>query len=259
MCTDGAHYPAARVDLTAQRRDWEDLGRLDPLWAVLSDPGKRFGGWEPEEFFASGERDVEDFLETCGRHGLPVERSHALDFGCGAGRLTRALSTRFDRTTGIDISEPMINLARRLNQDRLGCEFLVNASDDLSRFDDESFDFVVSHIVLQHVPRREAILGYVGELARVLRSGGALVFQVPSSIPMRYRLQLQRRMYGALRAAGVRVETLYRRLRLQPMRMTAVSVEAVTRRLEERGLRVIELDTSQEPGGVVSTGYVATR
>jgi SAM-dependent methyltransferase len=243
----------------AQRRDWDDLSRLDPLWAVLSDPSKRFGRWKLEEFFASGERNVADFLDACGRYGLPVERSRALDFGCGAGRLTRALSIRFERCTGVDISAHMIELARSLNRDRSGCEFMVNTRDDLSRFDEESFDFVVSHIVLQHVPGRETILGYVDELARVLRPGGALVFQVPSSIPLRHRLQLARRLYVALRAAGVPPETLYRRLRLQPMRMTAVSSEAVTRRLEDKGVRVVELTTHLAPTGVVSASYIATR
>ena len=247
------------VDLTAQRRDWEDLSRLDPLWAVLSDPSKRFGRWRPEDFFASGERDVVDFLETCDRYGLPAARSAALDFGCGAGRLTRALSTRFNHCTGVDISEPMINLARDLNRDTSGCEFLLNDRDDLSLFEDESFDFVVSQLVLQHVPDREAILRYVHEFARVLRPGGALLFQVPSSIPLRYRLQPARRIYRALRRAGVSAEMLYRRLRLQPMRMTAVPTEVVRARLEDSGLGVVELTTEEGLAGAVSASYLATR
>jgi SAM-dependent methyltransferase len=247
------------VDLTAQRRDWEDLSRLDPLWAVLSDPSKRFGGWRLEEFFASGERDVVDFLETCDRHGLPAARTAALDFGCGVGRLTRALSTRFNHCTGVDISEPMIDLARDLNRDTAGCEFRLNDRDDLALFEDESFDFVLSHIVLQHVPGPDAILRYVGELARVLRPGGALLFQLPSSIPLRYRPQLARRVYGALRRVGVSAETLYRRLSLQPMRMTAVPIDAVRARLVDSGLTVVALTTEPGVAGTVSASYLATR
>jgi SAM-dependent methyltransferase len=259
ICTAPGHYPVASVNLTAHRRDWEDLSGLDPLWAVLSDPTKRCGNWHPEEFFASGERDVAEFLEVCGRHRLPRERSAALDFGCGAGRLTRALSTHFERCVGVDISGRMVGLARDFNGDRPGCQFAVNDSRDLARFEAESFDFVVSHITLQHVPGRELILGYIGELARVLRPGGALVFQLPSSIPMRYRFQPGRRLYRALRSLGVPAETLHRRLRLQPMRMTALPTDAVSRRLEQAGARVFKLTKDADHAGVISAGYYVTR
>jgi SAM-dependent methyltransferase len=246
------------VDLATQRRDWEDLSRLDPLWAVLSEPSKRFGGWSPDEFLASGERDVAQFLEVCGRHGLPRTRSRALDFGCGAGRLTRALSHRFESCVGVDIAEPMVEVARDLNRDRPGCEFLVN-DDDLARFEDATFDFVVSHIVLQHVPGRDAILRYIDELVRVLRPGGVLVFQLPSSVPVWSRLHLSRRVYLVLRRIGLSAETLYTRLRLQPMHMSFLASEVVSRRLMDGGARVFELVEEREPNGVVSVGYYVTR
>ena len=246
------------MDLTAHRRDWEDLARIDPLWAVLSDPSKRSGNWDPEEFFASGERDVAAFLGVCGRHGFPRRRASALDFGCGAGRLTRALVTRFEYCVGVDISEPMVELARDFSRDRPGCLFAVNDSDDLARFEDASFDFVVSHITLQHVPGRERILGYVREFVRVLRPGGALVFQLPSSMPLRYRPQLGRHVYRGLRSLGVPAVTLQRRLHLQPMRMSAVSVDAVSRTLQEAGADLVEVETHRDGAGVVSAGYYAT-
>jgi len=30
---------------------WEDLGKLDPFFAVLTDPKKRYGKWNSHEFF----------------------------------------------------------------------------------------------------------------------------------------------------------------------------------------------------------------
>jgi hypothetical protein len=38
--------------------NWDRLGRSDPLWAVLTETSRRGGGWTPEEFFATGERDI---------------------------------------------------------------------------------------------------------------------------------------------------------------------------------------------------------
>jgi SAM-dependent methyltransferase len=259
ICTAAGHYPGAGVNLATHRRDWEDLSRVDPLWAVLSDPSKRFGNWDPDEFFESGRRDVAAFLGECLRRGLPRERTSALDFGCGAGRLTRALSEHFERCVGVDISAPMVDLARSYNADRPGCEFAVNDSADLARFPDGEFDFVLSHITLQHVPGPDVLLGYIGELVRVLRPGGALVFQVPSSIPVRNRAQLGRRLYGALRALGVTAETLQRRLRLQPMRMTAVPTPVVEARIEAAGGRLIEPTREEEHSGIISAGYYVTR
>ena len=38
------------------KRNWEAFGRDDPLWAVLTEPSRKGGGWDPDEFFATGER-----------------------------------------------------------------------------------------------------------------------------------------------------------------------------------------------------------
>lgn len=48
-----------------------------------------------------------------------------------------------------------------------GVSFVVNRSDDLSQFDDSSFDFVYSNIVLQHVSN-ELQRAYLAEFCRVL-------------------------------------------------------------------------------------------
>src|SRR5687768_12932320 len=41
------------------RRVWQTLGRDDPMWAVLSHADKRGGRWDPEEFLATGEVEVD--------------------------------------------------------------------------------------------------------------------------------------------------------------------------------------------------------
>jgi hypothetical protein len=42
------------VSLSRHKREWEDLGAVDPLWAILSDNQKKFGRWDLEEFFQTG-------------------------------------------------------------------------------------------------------------------------------------------------------------------------------------------------------------
>ena len=97
-----------------QARDWNDLATVDPLWAVLSAKGKRNGGWELDEFFATGEAEVAQMLARAAELGRPGRNDSALDFGCGVGRLTRALAVHFDNTLGVDASAQMIEQARRL-------------------------------------------------------------------------------------------------------------------------------------------------
>jgi hypothetical protein len=43
----------------ALRRHWERLGRRDPYWAVLTDPDKRGGGWNIDDFFRSGVDEID--------------------------------------------------------------------------------------------------------------------------------------------------------------------------------------------------------
>lgn len=45
-------------------------------------------------------------------------------------------------------------------------------------FPDESFDFVYSYAVFQHIPSREVVFGYLAEAGRVLRPGGILRCQI---------------------------------------------------------------------------------
>jgi ubiquinone/menaquinone biosynthesis C-methylase UbiE len=70
--------------------------------------------------------------------GHPMQRESALDFGCGVGRLTRALSRYFNQSYGIDISASMIKKAQELNQSYPNCQFIFNDKADLRFFSDLS-------------------------------------------------------------------------------------------------------------------------
>ena len=43
------------MSLERHRQDWEHLAETDPLWAVLTHPGRKGGRWDVDEFFATGE------------------------------------------------------------------------------------------------------------------------------------------------------------------------------------------------------------
>jgi SAM-dependent methyltransferase len=214
--------------LERHRQDWEDLAANDPLWAILAAPEGRGGRWQIDEFFASGEAEIAQVLEVAAGLGLPEQHERALDFGCGVGRLTRALGGRFQDAVGIDISAEMVRLARELNAER-NCRFELNVTPDLAAFESDSLDFVYSALVLQHLPRVELIRSYLAEFLRVLRPGGLAVFQTLARLPVALRVQPRRRAYAVLRRAGISHELLLTRLKLVPTRLTAISEDDVRR------------------------------
>jgi len=166
------------VDIRGLQETWDALGSDDPLGVILGYPERRHD-WDAEEFFRTGEAEIDGTLQRAERFGLPRARERALDFGCGVGRLTQALCRHFERVEGVDIAPSMIAAAERLNRHGDRCRYHLNDSDSLAFLGGESFDFVYSALVLQHM-QPELARGYLAELVRVLRPGGLLVFQVPS-------------------------------------------------------------------------------
>ncbi len=167
------------MTLKRTKRNWELFGRNDPLVAILTDPERAETGWDVDEFFLSGRTEVAAHLRDLAAVGIPVARERALDFGCGVGRLTQALCDHFEQCDGVDIATSMIEGARRQNGVGPRCRYHVNDAPDLSVFGDGTFDFVLSIIVLQHIPPVVS-KRYIGEFVRVLRPGGVAVFQAPA-------------------------------------------------------------------------------
>lgn len=162
-------------------KNWELFGRQDPMFGVLSDPTKKHGRWQEDEFFESGRAHVAKLFRILAEHDAPFTPGRALDFGCGVGRLTRPIGERFEHTIGVDVAPSMIALARRHNPAGSRCEFVVNRHPDLHQFADASFDVVHTCLVLQHIPP-EVSANYIREFLRITRPGGLVVFQVPSRV-----------------------------------------------------------------------------
>jgi len=167
------------MDLKELGRNWNRFGKQDPLWAIISYPEKKGGKWAPEDFFQMGRDEISLLYKYLAGLNLPLPRQHALDFGCGVGRLSQALAADFDMVSGVDIAPSMIKLARRYNRYEHRCRYFLNERDDLSLFPDNRFDFVISLITLQHIHPRY-IRQYLIDFLRVLSPSGVLYFQLPS-------------------------------------------------------------------------------
>jgi len=167
------------MDLKELQSNWNTFGKQDPLWAIATWPDKKGNRWELREFFELGKKEIAGVLDHLTLLGVPVPRGRALDFGCGVGRLTQALAQHFDEAVGVDIAPSMITLANRYNRHGSRCTYRLNEVDDLELFPSESFDFIYTNIVLQHMLPAYS-KSYIREFMRVLKPGGIMVFQLPS-------------------------------------------------------------------------------
>ena len=92
-----------------------------------------------------------------------------LDVGCGTGNLTLALSAAKAATTGIDLSAPYVEYARRRVTDRV---VAIDVGDALNLpYPDSAFDRALSMLALDVFPDPQLALS---EMRRVTRSGGAV-------------------------------------------------------------------------------------
>lgn len=167
------------MELKKLRENWNTFGQKDPLWAILTEPTKKGNKWELDEFFQTGKKEISDLIKYLNEREISFSRSKALDFGCGVGRLTQALSDEFEEVHGVDIAESMISQAKKYNKHKDRCHYHVNVKEDLMLFDGNNFSFVYTNIVLQHMKPVYA-KKYIKEFLRILSQEGVLVFQLPS-------------------------------------------------------------------------------
>jgi SAM-dependent methyltransferase len=157
------------------QNSWEAMAKDDAMWAILTNNNK----WDVDNFFATGQVFIKTTMDYFKSLKININYGDCLDFGCGIGRLTQPLAEWFERVVGVDISNEMILQAHKFNKYPTRLRYLQNTEN--LPFADHSFDYVQSHIVLQHIDYALS-MRYLEEFARVLRPGGILYFQLPVSL-----------------------------------------------------------------------------
>lgn len=163
------------MELKNLQREWDRLGKVNALWAILNKRGRK---WDLKEFFKTGQKEIRTIMSYISDLNLTFHAGKALDFGCGVGRLTQALVPYFNQVYGVDIAPSMIELANKYNKYDNRCKYILNKSSDLSLFPDNNFDFIYSNIVLQHIEPKY-FLSYIREFLRILHPNGILIYQLP--------------------------------------------------------------------------------
>jgi ubiquinone/menaquinone biosynthesis C-methylase UbiE len=115
-----------------------------------------------------------------------VDGQSICDVACGQGWIARFLATRGAQVTGVDLSERLIMLARRYEeQEPHGITYIEDDAQHAETLGDASFDGAVCILALMNIPDLAAVLS---TLHRILKPGGWLVaaishpcFQTPDS------------------------------------------------------------------------------
>lgn len=181
--------------------DWRRWGETDPYFGVCTEERFRRSSIDDnrEAFFRSGEAHVEERLAAAARHYGQFRRGSALEFGCGVGRLTLPLAATFGHVTALDIAPAMLAEAHRNAQARGLNNISFRQSDDALSNADGSYDFVLSCIVLQHIPIRRG-MRIIQAMLEKTAPGGIVALQLCSgrhdSLASRTRFWIQRNVPG---------------------------------------------------------------
>jgi SAM-dependent methyltransferase len=228
----------------ASNKEWKKWGEIDPLFGVASWQNKQRGGsspWTDEQFYQLGESDWEGFARHWEMYG--VNRENCLEIGCGAGRITMQLAQYFKDVQAIDVSEEMIEYARR-NISGSSVTFHLSSGIDIP-LADQSVISVFSTHVFQHFDSLSVADCYFSEIARTLRPGGTIMIHVPvyawpsESLLLRVSYAAQKAM-GDLRARGKRLLMHYDVVR-PFMRGLSYPMEYLFEALPSHGFGDIEL------------------
>ncbi len=128
---------------------------------------------------------------------LPPPAGPALEVGCGEGRIVRALRAGGYDIQGVDVSETLVEAARRADPDG---RYTVADAAHLP-FPDAAFILVVAFMSLQDI---DDLHGAIAEAARVLKPGGHLCLAILHPL----------RTAGAFQGEALLIDDYFRRREL---------------------------------------------
>ena len=131
----------------------------------------------------------------------------ALDFACGPGRMVKRMRKIFAKVDGCDISERMIEEARKRVPDT---DFYITNGNDLGKVPLNSYDLVYCTISMQHIASYQIRSEILRNMNKVLKESGKVVLQMAYNANCPYVFEKKRlilngneiRVYGKIPMAA---------------------------------------------------------
>ena len=151
------------------------------------------GSWTA--LLKTGEEDVARALSVT---GMRVGKDRTLlEIGCGVGRMSAALATRFGRVIGVDVAPTLIEEAQRRNeQDHVSFEVCDGVH--LRPAGASGCDTAFSYEVLYYLNRQSLTACFIDTFV-LLRHGGEFVFHLnlePIRLTTRFSFLFRRALYA---------------------------------------------------------------
>ena len=177
----GTFYAPARTKAGHVRETIAPAERARP-WAERLPPtdlrhyyGLRDGRWCDGLYLSSGASDVRAMRRALAADGAGTPGPRILDFGCGAGRMTRHLDAEAEtgEVWGVDIHAEAIRWAQAHLPP---FHFVTTTTAPHLPFEDRSFDLVFASSVWTHIGDLDD--AWLLEVRRILKPGGRLYFTI---------------------------------------------------------------------------------
>jgi SAM-dependent methyltransferase len=153
------------------KKGWNTISRDYQASVKISLDDVHYGPMAP------GEKELRLLGDVAGRD--------ILEIGCGGGQNAIVLAKWGARSVGLDISEEQISYATRLAREhKVAVPFHVGDMQDMSLFNEESFDVVLSSCAIGYSANPGQVFR---EVFRILRRDGLFVFCVMHPIALRGR------------------------------------------------------------------------
>jgi len=162
--------------------------------------------WDDESFYRWGEIQtqsvIDNFLKS---ENADPANMIALEIGCGAGRMSRALASRFKYVYSFDVSSKYVGLAREKNGHLKNVTFRVNDGLSFPEIKDSSIDFAFCGWTMQHMPTKDVVIKNIHEIARTLKPGGLYKINPvvkPKELSKRLMIRVSRLVPGLVAAVA---------------------------------------------------------
>jgi ubiquinone/menaquinone biosynthesis C-methylase UbiE len=213
------------MSLDNSRMFWDAKAAENPYWYVSS-----YGSYDErnlEEFWQAGHRIWRDLREAVGY--VPGHDDVVVEIGCGVGRLTRAIAADVAHVHAFDISEGMLEVARRSGLSN--ATFRRGEGDSLAGAPTGAADLAIAYCVFQHLPSLAVLERYLAEMRRVVKPGGIIAFTLSPRTwddALRPALRVKRWLREQVVSGGPR--GLYQRewIGIRPRRQTVHALSPVT-------------------------------